>query len=441
MAHASASQPSLALTLGGAGPEGAHSGEGADRRRGAAGFVDGGRRRVEPAWPPGPVPAGPAKAAEASYDTCPAATPSGAADGGASPFASLEPRLVCSGLVAAGTGSVRVAGLENGRTYRIAVVAVGVDGTPSAPSVEAEGTPGVTVVSTSSMSRAAARPRWVCAAGGGTRDAAGGAALVAGVALVACAARRRRRGTMLVVAAGLALSANEARATLESPSAFAESIEARPEATESPRLWNVELRFGPYLPEVDEEFIARGDPARPFADIFSSSQRLMSQLEIDRQLLHRGGIWSLGVGVGYYPRDGGGRLTGDLKARSATRRRCGSCRSPPPSSTGRHAAQPAGVALGPVRQGRPGLHAVERERHLEGQRGGPHVRLARRSRRDAGPGDVRSPNRRARCTWKWASNQTALFFEVTRYSLNGFGSRSALRVGDTTWFAGLMFEL
>ena len=38
-------------------------------------------------------------------------------------------------------------------------------------------------------------------------------------------------------------------------------------------------------------------------------------------------------------------------------------------------------------------------------------------------------------------NQTALFFEVVRYDLSGFGSGSALRVGDTTWFAGLMLEL
>jgi hypothetical protein len=38
-------------------------------------------------------------------------------------------------------------------------------------------------------------------------------------------------------------------------------------------------------------------------------------------------------------------------------------------------------------------------------------------------------------------NQTALFFEVTRYRLDGFGSGSALHVGDTTWFGGLMLEL
>jgi hypothetical protein len=38
-------------------------------------------------------------------------------------------------------------------------------------------------------------------------------------------------------------------------------------------------------------------------------------------------------------------------------------------------------------------------------------------------------------------NQTAVFFELARYSLDGFGSGSALYVGDTTWFAGLMLEM
>jgi hypothetical protein len=38
-------------------------------------------------------------------------------------------------------------------------------------------------------------------------------------------------------------------------------------------------------------------------------------------------------------------------------------------------------------------------------------------------------------------NQTALFFEVTHYGLDDFGSGGALHVGDTTWFGGLMLEL
>jgi len=38
-------------------------------------------------------------------------------------------------------------------------------------------------------------------------------------------------------------------------------------------------------------------------------------------------------------------------------------------------------------------------------------------------------------------NQFAIFFEVSRAALDGFGSSSVLRVGDTTWLGGLMLEM
>ena len=60
-------------------------------------------------------------------------------------FASLDSALICSGLVSAGTISVRVHGLQNGSTYQVAVVSVGGDGTASAPSASAEATPGPTL--------------------------------------------------------------------------------------------------------------------------------------------------------------------------------------------------------------------------------------------------------------------------------------------------------
>ena len=38
-------------------------------------------------------------------------------------------------------------------------------------------------------------------------------------------------------------------------------------------------------------------------------------------------------------------------------------------------------------------------------------------------------------------NEFALFVEVTHLALDGFGSSSMLRLGDTTWTAGLMLEM
>jgi hypothetical protein len=37
-------------------------------------------------------------------------------------------------------------------------------------------------------------------------------------------------------------------------------------------------------------------------------------------------------------------------------------------------------------------------------------------------------------------NHTYIFAELARYGATGFGSKKVLRVGDTTWMFGLMFE-
>jgi hypothetical protein len=84
---------------------------------------------------------GPSSPPAAAFDTCAGALPTG----GAAPFASLDAALICSGLVGVGTNAVRVHGLNNGTPTTVAVIAIGDDGTASAPSVTAEATPGPTI--------------------------------------------------------------------------------------------------------------------------------------------------------------------------------------------------------------------------------------------------------------------------------------------------------
>ncbi|HTA20785.1 MAG TPA: fibronectin type III domain-containing protein, partial [Polyangia bacterium] len=125
-----ATEPSFALTLGGAGPAAptavslTTASDGllvSWTATGDATTVQGFQVLCSP---------GPATATAAAYDTCPAALP----DGGTGPFATLDAQFVCTGLVPFGTTSTHVPGLKNGTTYQVAVVAVGIDGTPSAPS-------------------------------------------------------------------------------------------------------------------------------------------------------------------------------------------------------------------------------------------------------------------------------------------------------------------
>jgi hypothetical protein len=46
-------------------------------------------------------------------------------------------------------------------------------------------------------------------------------------------------------------------------------------------------------------------------------------------------------------------------------------------------------------------------------------------------------------SWKYSNGgkNCAIFFEVLHAALDGFGSSSTLRVGDTTWIGGLMMEM
>ncbi|MBW2453602.1 MAG: hypothetical protein JRI68_03790 [Deltaproteobacteria bacterium] len=75
----------------------------------------------------------------------------------------------------------------------------------------------------------------------------------------------------------------------------------RPKAGESDGDWLdpshflFELRFGPYSPEVDEEF----DGATPYADTFGDDARFYFGLELDWLPLHIPYVGSLGVGFGW----------------------------------------------------------------------------------------------------------------------------------------------
>ncbi len=71
------------------------------------------------------------------------------------------------------------------------------------------------------------------------------------------------------------------------------------QSTASPQRFGIELRLGPYYPDVDSEF---GGPVatRPHHVYFGSSRRLMSQLEFDYQFFQGFGTAAIGLAVGYY---------------------------------------------------------------------------------------------------------------------------------------------
>jgi hypothetical protein len=77
---------------------------------------------------------------------------------------------------------------------------------------------------------------------------------------------------------------------------------------QSPQTVAVELRVGPYLPRVDDEF----GGATPFRDLFGDDNRFLIGMEIDWQLLRIPHFGSLGPGLGWgYTTMSGGQLLTD----------------------------------------------------------------------------------------------------------------------------------
>ena len=64
---------------------------------------------------------------------------------------------------------------------------------------------------------------------------------------------------------------------------------------ESPQTVAFEARFGPYLPNVDDEF----DGAAPFEDVFGNDNRYLLGFEVDWQALRIPHFGSLGPGIGW----------------------------------------------------------------------------------------------------------------------------------------------
>jgi hypothetical protein len=370
------------------------------------------------------------------YESCDAAQ----GGAGSEPFARLEDAFVCSGRAEANETSIRVSGLENGRSYTLAVIAISADGTPSKPSNVAMGVPGPTVgfFDRYQADGGTAAPGCSVAPRPGAPGAGlAGTGLLALLVLLVLGLRRRGRAlTGAALACGLALGH---AAPAQAGDAYVG--DSTREDYESPHHWNFELRFGPFRPDIDAELASHGLDAHPFRDTFGGGRRLMTQLEIDRQIFDRGGSLAVGLSAGQY------RATGTALAADGV------------SKSGDETSLllvPLSAAL------------VYRASFLERRFDIPFVPFAKlgldytywsvgHSGRSENPDggtwgwhaaaglamylDFLDPDAARTLDHDAGVNHTAIFFEVTRYRIDGLGATNKLRLGDTTWFAGLMLEL
>jgi hypothetical protein len=256
----------------------------------------------------------------------------------------------------------------------------------------------------------------------------------------------RRNGGLLVavLAAGLGITA--------APPAAAQPLlsEAGPDgAFRSPRNFALELRFGPFRPDVDREFAGTGQ--RPHEIYFGRGRRLMTQLEIDYQLFQGFGSFAIGGVIGYFRQN----------ARAFVETGAG---NPTDERTGDNTR----LSLIPT-----ALLGVYRFDVLAYRYGIPFVPYAKAGLNytlwtvyDGNDRVARSGDRRARgASLGWQGtvgvsflldviepgsareldgetgiNHTHLFLELQTVRSPAFGRSDTLHVGGSTWYLGLMFE-
>jgi hypothetical protein len=110
------------------------------------------------------------------------------------------------------------------------------------------------------------------------------------------------RWSSSIVAVGLGLSLSLATSSASAQSRLSGQTwrqRERPDRGEwrrPPTRAALEMRFGPYSPEVDEEF---GGKATPYADTFGAGSQFYFGLEADWQAIHIPYVGSLGPGFGW----------------------------------------------------------------------------------------------------------------------------------------------
>jgi hypothetical protein len=379
----------------------------------------------------------PAQASTAAYETC-GLDSSGTGSAVVTPSDQTE---VCSAEVSASKTSVRLAGLDNDTSYTVAVIAIDVSGGVSARSPQATATPQPTMGFFQKYQQDGG------AAGGCALLPHSGRAGLFWVALIAALVvalgriprRRRRRETAgaSMARAILFLCAFSATARAQ----VARDYQAADWPSQSPVSplpqnpdWGVEIGVSLYRPAVDSEF---SNGTHPFSETFGSSRHLLSEIEVDRYLYHRFGTWGVGLRGGYYSVTGAAFLADGTRSGDETALRL----------------IPFALSLVYKADRIPGLKQVPLIPYLKAGLDGvawttsgtggsaSHSGFTPGWHTAAGlalglnflgmgtlnPGALADP--------------CALFFEWDYAAINGLGFGKMLHVGDSTWFAGVTFDL
>lgn len=374
---------------------------------------------------------GPASPVAAGYEAC------GLVASTAAALSPADASQVCSPVV--DTTSVRIVGLTNGSSYTVAVVAIDPSGGVSPLSPAATALPQETLGFWDLYKQDGGAAVACSIAAGRGRSGATLLFLGAVVGLGLVRSRRRNRlGVILVFSSAAAATTAHAQ---DFPSKdtddWARVDRDRPTGRVlSPPTWGLEVGLGWYRPAIDDEL---SGTSQPYADTFSRSRHPMWMAELDRYIGHRFGTWGASFRAGFYRvtaksflADGSGNRSGDET----------SLRLIPLSLSAfyRLTDLPALGRLPLVPYGKLGLDAVDWTATNTGDSSSQsNVSLGWHATAGVmfslgclGVGGASAEG---------VADPFALFFEWNYAKLDGLGLTHSLQVGDSTWFAGVMFDL
>jgi hypothetical protein len=244
-------------------------------------------------------------------------------------------------------------------------------------------------------------------------------------------------------------------ASLAPRSAAAQVVIGNREDYRSPQLFALELRIGPYSPNVDEEFDGAKTPHR---DYYGKKRRVLTQVEFDYQFFRGFGSAAVGVAAGYFhetahaplePQDG---QMVDYSKRSE-------------GDTSRLTLYPLSLVLvyradqlfrrfgiPVVPYAKAGLNytfwtvydANDKVVEPTGAMGGRGRGGTRGWQAAIGASlvlDFLDSGAARALDGETGINHTHLFFELTKFQVSGLGQKNRLHLSDNTWVAGLLFEM
>jgi hypothetical protein len=221
-------------------------------------------------------------------------------------------------------------------------------------------------------------------------------------------------------------------------------IQGESDQYRSPQRFALELRFGPYKPNVDSEFT---DGRTPHQDFFGSGRHLMSQIEFDYQIVRHVGSAGVGLGVGYFTESGHNRLaaTGALTADTSSLRLIpfslsGVYRFDLPWERLRIPLVPYGklgldYVLWSINNGNGDVPQDPTGGSGQGGTWGWHAVVGLSLVLD-----FFDPVTAHQFDVEMGVNHTHLFVELGHWDISGLGGAHKLHVGDNTWMAGMLFE-